>query len=248
MVKRGWKGILLVTTAVVGLLSLRSVRGIDEAHVKMETIEEGSIDVVGTQVSFLGNLGRSPSSPTGEEAGAVRNVLLLHGAKFSAQTWQDLGTLSLLATNGFRVAAVNLPTREMTTPRDELLELICSGLGMGVDSPAVIVSPSMSGSFSVPLLLRKPELFAGYVPVAPGEALSHTAEDFAAVTGVPALIVYGELDRMGSRASSLLSSIPGSRVLMVPGASHPCYIDEPDMFHESLLSFLNEDAHFSRAR
>lgn len=39
MVKRGWKGILLVTTAVVGLLSLRSVRGLDEAHVQMETIE-----------------------------------------------------------------------------------------------------------------------------------------------------------------------------------------------------------------
>ncbi|CAM9847682.1 unnamed protein product, partial [Ectocarpus sp. 13 AM-2016] len=72
---------------------------------------EGSIDVAGTQVIFLGNLGSSPPSPTGEEAGAVRNVLLLHGAKFSAQTWQDLGTLSLLATNGFRVAAVNLPTR-----------------------------------------------------------------------------------------------------------------------------------------
>lgn len=64
----------------------------------------------GTQVSFLGNLGSSPLSPTGAETGAVRNVLLLHGAKFSAQTWQDLGTLSLLATNGFRVAAVNLPT------------------------------------------------------------------------------------------------------------------------------------------
>ncbi|CAN0293422.1 unnamed protein product [Ectocarpus sp. 6 AP-2014] len=62
MVKRGWKGILLVTTAVVGLLSLRSVRGIDEAHVQMETIEEGSIDVVGTQVSFLGNL-RSSFQP-----------------------------------------------------------------------------------------------------------------------------------------------------------------------------------------
>lgn len=68
------------------------------------------------------------------------------------------------------------------------------------------------------------------------------------MTGVPALIVYGERDRMGSKASSLLSSIPGSQVVMVPGAGHPCYLDEPDMFHESLLSFLNEDAHFSRQR
>ena len=68
--------------------------------------QSGSIDMDGYAVSFLGNLGDSPSTPV---AGA-RNVLLLHGAKYSAQTWQDLGTLSLLAGEGYRVAAVNLPT------------------------------------------------------------------------------------------------------------------------------------------
>jgi len=46
--------------------------------------------------------------------------------------------------------------RDRDRPRDELLEAICRGLGMAEDSPASIVSPSMSGSFSVPLLLRKP--------------------------------------------------------------------------------------------
>lgn len=64
----------------------------------------------GTSVSFLGNLGNSPSAA---EPGAARNVLLLHGAKYSAQTWQELGTLSLLADAGFRVAAVDLPTEAM---------------------------------------------------------------------------------------------------------------------------------------
>lgn len=88
------------------------------------------------------------------------------------------------------------------------------------------------------------DLFAAYVPVAPGQALSYTAESFAALD-VPALIVYGEMDRMGAKASSLLQAIPDSHVLMIPGASHPCYLDEPELFHRRLLSFLREGAVFS---
>lgn len=123
-------------------------------------------------------------------------------------------------------------------PRDELLELMCLALGMGEDSPAVIVSPSMSGSFSVPLLLRKPSLFAGYVPVAPGIAKMYPAEDFEAVKGVPALIIYGEKDLMGTKVSTLLASIPGSKVVMIEGATHPAYLDEPEEFHSLLMDFL----------
>lgn len=88
------------------------------------------------------------------------------------------------------------------------------------------------------------DLFAAYVPVAPGHALSYTAEAFAAIH-VPALIVYGEMDVMGAKASSLLKAIPDSHLLMIPGASHPCYLDEPDLFHNRLLMFLREDAVFS---
>lgn len=109
---------------------------------------------------------------------------------------------------------------------------------MGEDNPAVIISPSMSGSFSVPLLLRNPGLFAGYVPIAPIDAISHSSEEFAAVTGVPALIVYGEKDKMGTRASLLLEAIPGSDLVMIKGAGHPAYLDDPGQFHQFLLEFL----------
>ena len=64
----------------------------------------GYIYVHGIATNFLGNLEDSSST---SEYGA-RNVLLLHGDRFSARTWQDLGTLSLLADAGYRVAAVNL--------------------------------------------------------------------------------------------------------------------------------------------
>lgn len=121
---------------------------------------------------------------------------------------------------------------------------MCQQLGMTEDNPAVIVSPSMSGSFSIPLLLRKPSLFAGYIPVAPGVASSHSASEFAAISAVPALVIYGETDAMGTRVSRLLSAMPLSKVVMIKGASHPAYLDEPEQFHDLMLSFLKDSASF----
>lgn len=62
---------------------------------------------------------------------------------------------------------------------------------------------------------------------------------------MPALIVFGEMDRMGAKASSLLQAIPESRLFVVPGASHPCYLDDPELFHKELLGFLQDDAVFA---
>lgn len=119
---------------------------------------------------------------------------------------------------------------------------MCRDLGMTEDTPVVIVSPSMSGSFSVPLLLRKPALFAGFVPIAPAIGNGYKDEDFAALTGVPALILYGELDNHGAHVSSMIHSMPGSQMVMIAGATHPAYLDKPEEFHELLVQFLAETA------
>jgi pimeloyl-ACP methyl ester carboxylesterase len=39
-----------------------------------------------------------------------KSVLFLHGASFNAQTWQELGTLNLLAEKGYRAVGIKLPT------------------------------------------------------------------------------------------------------------------------------------------
>lgn len=35
--------------------------------------------------------------------------MLLHGQAFTSKTWEELGTLGLLATNGYHALALDLP-------------------------------------------------------------------------------------------------------------------------------------------
>lgn len=172
----------------------------------------------------------------GEKAGAP--VLLLHGAAFDSGTWKKLGTLGVLAGAGFRAVAVDLPgfggSAGARADPDHFLEALLPALG--IDRP-VIVSPSMSGRFSLPFVLAHPERVAGFVPVAPVGAKEYAARLHA--SPVPALVVWGERDTVfpPSLARPLADAFADARVLVLPGAPHPAYLEQPERFHRELVDF-----------
>lgn len=176
----------------------------------------------------------------GRAAGAQdgATVLLLHGAAFDSGTWEELGTLALLADAGFRAVAVDLPgfgaSKAARADADHFLESLLPGLG--VEHP-LIVSPSMSGRFSLPFLLAHPDRVAGFVPVAPVGAVDY-AERLRGCE-VPALVVWGERDQVfpPSQAQTLAAAFGNARVLILPGARHPAYLDQPEIFHRELVAF-----------
>jgi len=85
---------------------------------------------------------------------------------------------------------------------------------------------------------------AGLVAIAPAGI-----ESFQAPAAVPpALLLWGENDEVVpvSRAQELASRMPGSRVEILPAASHACYLDAPARFHELVTSFARDV--FARAQ
>lgn len=95
-------------------------------------------------------------------------VVLLHGGRFNAETWRKTSTISVLASAGYRVIAVDLPgygkSPRARVDQNTFLEQLLAGL---TKRKAVIISPSMSGRFSMPLLTSSSKRLAGFVAVAP---------------------------------------------------------------------------------
>ena len=166
------------------------------------------------------------------------SVLLLHGASYHSGTWEKLGTLQMLAGAGYRVVALDLPgygrSRRVRARPDAFLGGVLPKLDIG---RPIVVSPSMSGRFSFPLLIEHPDWVAGFVPVAPVGALGYAKQNRN--SSIPTLVIWGEKDRLFPplQAQVLADSFKDSKVLILPGASHPAYLDQPEAFHKALLEF-----------
>ncbi|XP_062977194.1 uncharacterized protein LOC134395114 [Elgaria multicarinata webbii] len=173
-------------------------------------------------------------------------VIFLHGQSFTSKTWEELGTLSLLSENGYRTIAIDLPgygdsphssAVETAQSRVAFLQQIFKELGL---QKPVLISSSMSGRYSIPFLLASGEQLTGFVPIAPVSTKDFTTQQYQQVK-TPTLIIYGERDTgLGTESLQSLQQIPKSRVVMLPGASHACYLDKPQEFHKALLNFLRE--------
>lgn len=166
-------------------------------------------------------------------------VLLLHGAAFHAGTWEDLGTLDRLAQEGLAAVALDLPgfggSPSADVDPDDFLSRVIAD--MDLERP-VVVSPSMSGRFSFPLIIHNPEQVAGWVAVAPAGV--DAFQDSTMDSTVPTLVVWGSADRVFpvAQAEPLASRFRDGQTLILEGAGHPCYLDEPEVFHAALVAFV----------
>lgn len=172
-------------------------------------------------------------------------VVFLHGKAFNSHIWEQLGTLQLLSKRGYRAVAIDLPgfgnsapSKESSTEsgRAELLKQVLRDLEV---QNAVLVSPSLSGSYALPFLMRTHHQLRGFVPIAPTSTRNYTQEQFWAVK-TPTLILYGELDHTLARESlRQLHHLPNHSVVKLHNAGHACYLHNPQAFHLALLAFLD---------
>jgi pimeloyl-ACP methyl ester carboxylesterase len=196
----------------------------------MIEISSHAIQVEGAKVHYL------KAGP--EQAG--RTVVLLHGASFSAETWRQIGTLAVLAESGYPVSAVDLPGFGKSAPGKTSADTwLCVLLDLLDISQPVIVSPSMSGRYSLPFVTKYLDRIAGFVAVAPVGIPSY--QNQLDQIKIPVLAVWGENDDVVPRqhAQLLVRSVKQGRLVTIPGGSHAPYMSDPAAFHATLLEFLN---------
>lgn len=182
-------------------------------------------------------------SPPNNFQPSGQSILLLHGKSFKSETWEKLGTLHLMAALGHLVVAVDLPGYGETTAayngdKSKFTASIIQSPFLSGTHP-VLISPSMSGEYSVKFVGEHSDLISGYIPVAP-VATSSVSQDVLKTIKVPTLIMYGENDNtpMAKQAPQNLGVMPNSREVIFKNAGHAAYLDQPDLFHKMLYNFM----------
>jgi dienelactone hydrolase len=110
---------------------------------------------------------------------------------------------------------------------------------VGIVSP-VVVSPSRSGRYALPLATEEPHRLAGFVAVAP-VGLPEYQPQLHRIS-IPVLALWGEQDRTIPlhHADLLVAAVPQGRKVIIAGGSHAPYMSDPATFHQELLRFLAE--------
>ncbi|MGF1493440.1 MAG: alpha/beta fold hydrolase [Microcoleaceae cyanobacterium] len=168
-------------------------------------------------------------------------VLLLHGASFSAQTWKEIGTLKRLASKGYYAIAVDLPgygkSDQISNYQSEFLPKLVEKLGL---KTVVLVSPSMSGTYSLEFVVSYPETVKGFVAVAPVGILK-TSRQLEGVA-VPTLAIWGSDDKIVpvDQADILIKLMPQAQKVILPKAGHACYMKATNKFHETVIQFIEQ--------
>ena len=201
-----------------------------------EVLEELFINVEGHKVRYLFN-GLSGTVP----------VLLLHGARYNADTWIGSNTLEVLTKEGYSAFAIDLPGfgksdkipgMNSTFNYSEFLFTILSTLKL---KKVVLVGPSISGVISLIFAAKHPEEVYGLVPIGSAGPEIEELKPQLGLLNIPTLLVWGENDGVAPMdlAKEIHGLIRGSELFVIENGSHACYLDNPSAFNGKLVDFLN---------
>lgn len=170
-----------------------------------------------------------------------KNILMLHGMKFQAETWKELKTIEQLADSGYWVTALDLPgfgkSEACAVEQGDILKEFISAADL---QQPVLIGPSMGGRVSMEFALDNPSLVGGLVLVG-AVGVPENKERLPQIN-IPCLIIWGGEDAISpiENGQILNQSIKKSKLVVIDGAPHPCYLENADLWHKELLNFLKE--------
>jgi hypothetical protein len=186
-----------------------------------------------------------PSSSDGE----IKDLVLLHGSKFTKEDWKTSGILNdLCSTSSYpnlRVTAFDLP---VTANHEQLMTLLATAQQNNNNNqllklPVTLVTPSASGktvtdwvseTSTEGLKASLPKYVKQWIPVASGSVSQLSDEDVTRLKDLyynhfEIYAIYGDEDTNGRKTSVRLKTLAGADVLELQGR-HPVYLDSPKEF------------------
>lgn len=173
--------------------------------------------------------------------GTKKPIILLHGAKFEADTWLQLGTLEQLIQVGYPVHALDMPgfgkSQSCAAPESFVISAYIQQEDL--DRP-VIIGPSRGGQYALELYFAHPDRVGGLVLLGTA-GIQENISRFKEIM-VPCLLVWGSEDAISDPENGrfLEQEIQDSKLVILQGAPHPCYLEKTEQWHQTLLAFLED--------
>ncbi len=173
-------------------------------------------------------------------------VVLLHGYSFYAETWVEVGLFDELAED-YRVYSFDMPYGAKSRSdkfnaenRDEYADFLNAMLKtLTIENP-VLIGASISGEVTLRYLIR--DYSARSAVVVGPVGIKSLGNQIGRIT-IPLLAIWGEKDTVSPPVDSkiLESHVKNFEIRIIEGASHPCYLDEPEKFIEIVKDFLKRN-------
>lgn len=262
----GWGVLVFVLCAVY---SMYIGKGRDQSNEKQQVtvneseiikateakIVKGEVTVATATVSYYhcGPTYSTTGSNQVNVGGKDKEIILLHGAKFTKQNWVDSGILKDFCSAQLSVYALDLNTRGLTG--DSFVHTLEAFQEQGLISgkPMIIVTPSASGKALVDMgaaaviadtvendkEIALTRFVRVWIPVASPSVLTASGKAIEAFQNVHVLAIHGTQDEMGRKVTKRLVELAGATPVEMYG-THPCYLDSPKDFVETILTFLSK--------
>ena len=170
-------------------------------------------------------------------------VVLLHGYSFYAETWVEVGLFDALAGD-YCVYSFDMPYGAKSKSdkfnaenRNEYADFLNTMLKKLTIANPLLIGASISGEVTLRYLIRG---YNARAAVAVGPVGIKSLGNQLGRISIPLLAIWGEKDSISPPVTSTIleSEVKNSEIRIIEGASHPCYLDEPEKFTEIVKDFL----------
>jgi len=200
-----------------------------------------------------------PAGRVEDGDGGVRNLVLLHGSKFTHECWKDSGVLAQLCQIGtLQVTAVDFSVRSGYKQLQQMLDTLKDS-GLVTSLPVdVLVTPSASGKSVLNWLEQDdktvrtlPDYVKAWMPIGVLSVNKATPRVMDALRDLvvdgdedgkrlSVVAIHGDGDIEGGKSSETLrQNVDGVSIVELKGP-HAVYFESPDDFVMTILKTINE--------
>ncbi len=193
----------------------------------MYQLKDKYVEIKGKKIHFI-------------EEGEGDPILLFHGARFNAYTWQETGTIKAISNNGFKAIAVDFPGfgKSENIQGLELTEFIKIFMNSLKIDKATLLGASMGGEAVLGFSVNYPNLVSSLILVG-AVGVKNYESNLDKIFEIPTLLIWGSNDTISPKSNYelLLKKLKNVKLKII-GKNHACYLDDPSGFNDTIVEFV----------